>query len=620
MTSLWKQTLFPMRPATAIADVRNHALPRLLFLAGCASLLTAAASAQAQSIEWKVDALVIEPGESVDAQLILTNTGVPEAPEAQVPEGVRLQLLNPQPTTMSQTSIVNNVMTQSSTYTYHLRLTGVKEGVHTVGPVAVRAGGKTYTADPITLTVRRRAATASQRGDQFIFVTIDVEPTSLYVSQSFRASLAIGIRKVVINGRRIEMNLLSIVDGSASELSIFPRSGWTSSQVNLPDSQGRRNEYEVFRVSTDVQANEIGVTAVGPVFIRANYPLAIERSFFGERATRTRQESARADAVMVTVKAPPSEGRPEDFSGALGHFEMKVDAQPRRVEQGQPVTLTIAFRGAPLGGIAPPDLRRVSELAGRFDYTQDELMGDMVGDWKIFRRAIFPKQAGEQTVPPIVWSYFDTRSEGYVTLTSDPIDIAVDAPKGSTEPSLSFAIPMPTEREDSLTVLTGGISPNAVDPDRVLANQAFAPTSVHAVIFSAPPLAYLAIFLFVRRRQHLRLNAGAARRRAALKAAHVRLEHSRRMREPAEQMMMLAQAIGAYVSDRFNLPALALTPAEVREVLTRRGVHPDLVDALTAFLERADALRYAPQVDASSSDGDFQLVREWLVALERHGS
>ena len=603
----------PRVPQTASARTLNLIF---LFLA-CFTLAAGTAFAQEPFIEWNVDALVVEPGESVDTQLILTNTAVPETPEAQVPDGVRVQLLSPNPATMSQTSIINNVMTQSTTYTYTLRLTGVTEGIHQVGPIAVRAGGKTYTADPIRLTVRKAAPAQAQRGDQFVFVSIDVEPTTLYVSQSYRATLTIGIRKVVINGRRVEMDLLRTVDGTASDLWNFPRSGWTSSPTVLTDSTGRRNEYDVFRITTTLQANDIGTTLVGPVFIRANYPLAVRRSFFGEEVTKSRRESARAEGVAVTVKAPPPEGRPDDYSGALGHFEMKVDAQPRRVEQGQPVTLTIAFRGAPLGGIAPPDRRRLSDLASRFDYTQDELVGDMDGEWKVFRRAIFPRQAGEQTVPAISWSYFDTASERYVTLSSEPIPIVVDAPKAASGPSLSFSLPTPPERESELTVLTGGISPNYIDPDVVLVKQSFVPGAAHAIAFASPPIVYLALFLMIRRRERLRTDAGGTRRRKALKSALTAIQTASRLRDPAEQMRALAQTVADFVSDRFNLASHALTPAEVRTALTTHGVRDELVREVVTFLDQADALRYAGHADAATMDGAAERVLGWLTELER---
>lgn len=586
------------------------------WIAAVFAIVAAPVLAQGPSIEWKVDALVMEPGETVDTQLILTNTGVPEAPQAQVSDGIRLQLVNPNPSTMSQTSIMNNVMSQTTTYTYILRLTALREGVHKVGPVSVQASGKTYTAEPIRLTVRKAEPAEVQRGDQFIFVAIDVEPTTLYVSESYRATLTIGIRKVVINGRRVEMNLLGIVDGNASNLADFPRSGWTSSQTVLLDSSGRRNEYEVFRVTTNVQANEIGTLMVGPVFIRANYPLAVRRGFFGEEVTRSRRESARAEAVELTVKAPPVEGRPEDFSGALGHFEMKVDAQPRRVEQGQPVTLTIAFRGSPLGGIAPPDLRRIADLASRFDYTKDELVGDMDGEWKVFRRAIFPRQAGDQPVPPISWSYFDTTSERYVTLASDPIPLVVDPPSAASGPSLSFSLPTPPERESELTVLTGGISPNYIDPDDVLVKQAFVPGAAHALAFAAPPIVYLALFLMVRRRERLRSDTGGTRRRKALKSALLAIQMASRVQDPAEQMRSIARTVADFVSDRFNLASQALTPAEVREVLTAYGVRDELVHEVVAFLDQADALRYAGHADAAIP-GAPERVRGWLTELDR---
>lgn len=600
--------------------VRRAALRvrRLCTISGAVvlALLSAPAHAQPAGIEWRVDALTIEPGEVVDSQLVLTNTASPEDPQALIPDGVHLQLMNTHPVTMSQTTITNNVRTQTTTYTYTLRLWADREGVYTVGPVSVRAGGVTYTADPVTLTVRRSPA-AARRGDQLVWVGIDAEPTALYVSQSVRATLSIGIRKVNIAGRRYEMNLLGIVDGSASNLSVFPRSGWTSSTTYLDDSEGRRHEYEVFRVSAAVPANDVGTLRIGPVFIQANYPLAVRRGFFGDEVTRSRRESARADAIEIQVKAPPLDGRPADYSGALGSFEMKVDAQPRRVEQGQPVTLTIAFRGAPLGGIAPPNLARITELVSRFDFASDEMVGDMNGEWKVFRRAIFPRKAGEQTVPAITWSYFDIPGERYVTLSSEPIAIVVDPPPPAAGPSLTFTLPTPAPREPELTLLTGGLSPNYIDVDGLLVAQEFAPGVAHAAALAAPPLAWLLVLIAVRRRRYWNTHHGEARRRRALKNACAALDRAARINAPADLFPALARALTGYVSDRLNLDARALTPVEVRAALAARGVHPELLGEICAFLDQADALRYAGSVNPDPRAADVRRVRQWLELLER---
>jgi len=581
-------------------------------------VFTAAAAAQNPGVELKLESTVMETGEAIGAQLICTNLDAPGTPQTAVVPGVDLRLVSARPSVLTQQSWINGAQSQSTTYTYELELKATKPGRYSVGPVSVTSGGKTYHSNLVNIVVRRPSETQGSRGDQFLFVEIDAEPRSLFVTESFKAKLTIGVRNVVINGRQIDMDLLRIIDVRRSDLSVFASSRFSQGSARLADSSGGRHLYTIYRTEMPLRAEQVGTMTVGPVFLKADYPTEVRKSFFDYRVSRSRRETARADAITIQVGGPPIEGRPESFTGAIGHYRMTVTAKPERVAQGQPVTLTVSIKGSPLEGVAAPNLAAHPELASRFDYAREEIVGDMEDGAKSFRLAVFPKQQGQQTIPPIEWTYFDPESKRYVTLASNPVVLTVDPPPESTAVISLRTEENGTDHKPSLTLLKGGISPNYVDPALVLADQSvsFGPSWTAALI--VPPLAWIAVAGWSRRRDKLRADSGLARRRRAQGRASSRLREAQQHSDPASQWGFLADALTGFLSDHFNMRQESLTPTETEALLRKKGVEPALIRELISFLETADAAQYAPNMlNAASTGQTAQNIQRWIKVLER---
>ncbi len=583
-----------------------------------------ATQAQQPDVSLVLPTTTLEVGEVVNAQLICTNTGEPSLPRADTPPGLDVRLTNDTPALFQQQSIINGRRTSKTTYTFHLRLSAKKPGTYTLGPFSVEAGGTTHLSNAVQVSVRAAPSDAGPRGDRMIFAGLEVTPRDLYVTESYTATLPIGIRKVVIHGREYDVDLLrQVLDLGASEISVFAGGQANRSEQWLRDSNGQRHKYEVFRVTRRIRAEQSGQIEIGPIFLKANYPTAIRRGFFGRsEISRHRRETARADAIVVRVLDPPLDTRPPDFTGAIGRYTMAVDVKPNRIEKGQPVTLTITIKGRPVEGVAGPDLSAHAELTSRFDFTTDELVGDVEGGAKRFRRALFPRQAGEQTIPAITWSYFDTARETYVTLTSDPIDIVVDAPSHADEQSVTLDAPNHKTETTTLTVVSGGIMPNYVDPDVVLVDHAMTvPSPLAFAALVLPPFLCLGVTLTAKRRERMRRDIGYARASKAAMSAHRAIKRSLTLPDSADQLAGLAQALGGYISDRFNVGQGHLTADECRGILRERGFDDATIAPITDFLEQCDALRYAPSAAQAVSPREASKeLRQWLRKLERGAS
>lgn len=585
------------------------------------TILISTASAQQAGVELIVPNTTLEVGEKVQIQLKCTNIGRPDLPQVALPDGLKIKLLNSIPSQRSFLSITNGRRVQRVSYSYSLELVGLKPGRYKLGPITVEADGATHQSNTVIIMVKPPEKDTSAKGDRYLYVEVDVQPRSVYVTQEVTASLIIGIRKVNINGRNYELNLLREVIDRGSQFSIFTNAQARPSTIMLPDSQGQRHSYQLYRVTKTIRTEEIGPLTIGPVFIKANYPTALRRGFFGgHEIARSRRETARSDVITVEVLGAPYENQPDDFTGAIGRYKMTTDVKPKTLQQGQPVTLSIAIQGSPLEGLAGPDLSKHPELMSRFDFVKDELIGDSQNATKIFRRAIFPRSPGVQTIPPISWSYFNPHTRQYVTLKSPPIEIEVHPPSsGSTTISLGDDDHNP-QNETSLTLVAGGISPNYINPDIVLANQDFSLKSVWGLgSVVLPPLCYLLIFFTAKHRTRLKHDVGFARRRRARKRARAQIDHALTSSTPIHQWHGLYDTVTGYITDRFNLPPGQLTPNEARRHIIEHDYDESLASQIVTFLETCDAVRYSPGAfDSLSPQQAAENIRNWISILEQN--
>ena len=150
--------------------------------------------------------------------------------------------------------------------------------------------------------------------------------------------------------------------------------------------------------------------------------------------------------ARVEVKPLPSEGRPENFSGAVGQFRMTASVSPQRVGEGEPVTLKVRVSGrGNFGGIGTPELVnpegwRVYEPTRRFEPSPSDPVGF---NGEMTYEFVMMAQEGKNATPGVRFSFFDPKAERYETLEVGPLPVdaagmrSVVASAASPEPEPS---------------------------------------------------------------------------------------------------------------------------------------------------------------------------------------
>jgi hypothetical protein len=247
----------------------------------------------------------------------------------------------------------------------------------------------------------------------------------------------------------------------------FTTQKWQQPRENLETIGGRT--YQVYTFKTAIAAARPGKFEIGPVEAKAvvvlprrpSTPRTRPRSPFdlfnlddpfsdpffsdpfGSMGERT-ELPLRSETATLTVKPLPPNA-PPNFSGAVGNFTMTVEAKPKTVQVGDPITVTSTINGRGnfdrMNGPALEDERGWHKYPPSSKFKQDDDIG--ISGEKTFEMVVAPNEK-KPSVPPLIFAYFDPSKENYVTLRSDAVPIQVEggaapAPSVATAPTASAA-------------------------------------------------------------------------------------------------------------------------------------------------------------------------------------
>ncbi|HWU45055.1 MAG TPA: BatD family protein, partial [Bdellovibrio sp.] len=129
--------------------------------------------------------------------------------------------------------------------------------------------------------------------------------------------------------------------------------------------------------------------------------------------------------IPIKVKPLPTEGRPSDFSGAVGQFELHATVENPTVPVNQPFSLKVRFEGAgnaKLIDLPPLNLPGILE---QYDTKSDAKFFKNGRSFKEFEVLVIPRQEGDITLPALSVSMFDPSTSKYYTRKTQPIVLKV---------------------------------------------------------------------------------------------------------------------------------------------------------------------------------------------------
>jgi hypothetical protein len=541
---------------------------------------------------------IISLGEAAQIKVEVREAKRPDAPDFPRVDGLRFSGTGQS----SQTSIVNGKVDKSVSYSADVY--PQRTGEFVIGPFDYKVDGEVKKLSGRLKVVATSGDTAAaQSWDDVLSAKLTAGRDKVYVQEPFELTLSVYSRTDVQLAGNINLQGL-------------PETGL--SEAKWEEIPGSRREqiggvlYDVRRFRTPMRAMGSGEFEFAPVVtVQVAAPRQQRsRDPFGfglfDRV-QTIPVELPVEKTSVAVLPLPTTGKPESFSGAVGRFHFQVEADPKEVVPGDPITLKMTIVGeGNYERIQPPAL----PLDAPF-----RLFGDAVreqgNNGVRFEQVISARDDTVTEIPAIDFSFFDSESERYRTLSSRPIPITVNASPNSTaqlfvSKDSASAVPAdtPFASESDLQRITKWLKKQW--------------EMIRPRLWTLPAALGTGLLLFgIQKMIHWRRKDTAwMRRQQAPKAARKALkaaEAAIRKNDAAAFYEALGNALAAYFGNRLNLPPGDTTPSIILNTLTQAGFDTEKTKRI---FDQVDAARYGASVSGQSAD-EMKKLKSDLECLLR---
>ena len=388
----------------------------------------------------------------------------------------------------SRINIINGSVSSSLTNNYLIQ--AEKPGIYTLPPIKVSAGGDSTTTKPMSFEVTAAAAAPGPtpgRSDRsaapgdVAFIRVS-EVSSHYPGEI----VPVTIKAYFKQDFRTDINSLPVLQGDGV---VMPQLREKPTQ-----SQERVNgeTYNVLTWDTTLSGIKEGshhlsftldasllipqrrqgrsLFGGGGLFDDSMFNDPLFDSFFG--GYQKKPISVKSPQIVFEVNPLPTKGRPANFTGAIGIFELKVTANHQELEVGEPLTLTMTISGR--GNFDRVDAPIFPDSPDWKTYSPTSSTADQgISGAKTFEQAIVAKNSTVKEIPALSFSYFDPDQKSYVTRTSSPINITVKTssapPPAQTVPTVAAA-QQPKAVADNVKKGMEGLAPIHLETGRFQQN------------------------------------------------------------------------------------------------------------------------------------------------------
>jgi hypothetical protein len=594
----------------------HTAFQRHLIAGLCAaSVMAAPAWAAPSQLSARLDRLTLPLGES--AQLAITVKGsLPVEPNVPAVDGLEITPLGQQ----SSMQVINGAVSAEVRYLY--QVTPNHSGNFTIPAIEAAGVGSTQ---PVAFRVERtpsgQSAGASRPGSSplpapsFAPAQEEAAPADTKSQPAFlrvvlpKRELTVGelvpveLKACFPAGMSASLNGLPMLAGGAFALNKLGENPEQTREV----IDGR--PYNVITWSSAlsaVQAGDFPLNLELPVMVRVQEKIKRGASnpfkdFFGDESpfddsalddffgqATEKPLVLHSDSTPVKIQPLPVQGRPADFSGAVGKFDFSAEASVTKAVTGDPITLNMKITGegnfdrVTTSGLVSSAAWKGYKPNARFEPAdRDGFAGK-----KVFEQVIVATQGGSSEIPAVSFSYFDPDTRSYVTKTAGPIPIEI-APGGAivsapaaTTPATA---PVPARSTDSLVSdhleigRASSLHPVVLAPWFLVAN---------ALMVTATSIGLLARRWRQRRANDPeRLRADATR--AAVREAVSAMDEAIKNHNGAGFFQSARRAVTERLAERWSLPSSRVTPAEIQARLNSRG------EKICALFKRTDEVAYS---------------------------
>lgn len=530
-------------------------------------------------------------------------------------------LQGPSQSTSSNISIINGQMSRSETVTYTYYLAAEKEGKFTIPSVTVATKNKQMKSNTVTIQVVTGNANSTQGQNggrqQGQRQAQGQPPTGFNKDDVFVKAFCSKTNPYLGEQITVTYKLYSPYDGYVNSATLPQQANLWAYELE-PSNKNQQPSTEVINGKRYI-VSEIKKTALFPqksgeititpmeldmtvrVITRSSTGDPFFDNFFGGMSQANDFHiSVKSNSIKLNVKPLPSQDIPDNFNDVVGNFKINALLSRNKLRANDATNLTITVSGS--GNIQyidnltlnfPPDFD-VSEpiITDKINKNSNTITGS-----RIFEYTLIPRSAGEFTINPITFSYFDIQSKTYKSISTESFNIEVE--KGENTGVTTIA-----NNQKDIKVLDKDI--RYIKTSKLNLHKQTSPffnTPIYHLIMLLPLLLFIILLIIWRKRTEYINNTELVKNKRALKVAKKSLNNAHKLlleNRSTEFYIEISRALWGYLSDKYHIPLSQLSIDNVEKKLSEKGITEENIQSFIQTLNQCEFARFAPSGDTST--------------------
>ncbi|AXT18736.1 protein BatD [Flavobacteriaceae bacterium AU392] len=386
--------------------------------------------------------------------------------------------------------------------------------------------------------------------------------------------------------------------------------------------QGEEYRYVVLR-KTVLYPQKTGKLNIEPLTLNVFVSVPTSRrDIFGSRIRKTVQRTISAGNREINVKALPEEGKPLNYTGAVGDFSFKVTTNKSELKATEALLAKLEVTGKgnlklfKLPGLKLPSSLEVYEPEHKENVRTN--LGGMQGNISD-AYTIVPSTQGKYPIPPVEFSYFDLKTKKYKTLTSKEIVVNVTEDLSgsiiaSNEPNSS----LPNKNKQQVTSTSNQFASFKTKTSFIaIQSSQFFKTNLFWTLLLTPFLVIpLAIFIGKKKEERDNDVVGNKMRKANKLTRKYLGEAKKSLGKKEAFYNAMERALHNYLKYKLNIETSDLSKDKIEDLLDKRKVSRDTITEFNSLLQSCELARYTPFTNVEMQQ-DYEKAANVIATIDK---
>ncbi len=519
------------------------------------------------------------------------------------------------PSSSVSQSWINGKASYSQTYIYILE--PKNEGEFVIEPASIEYNNEIVKSNAIKLTVSKSIEIPKDPNNpeyiaqQNIHLVAEVSNLNPYVGEGI----------YVVYKLFVSQNI-SVNDWRVSESPQY--NGFWNQDIEVTEINAQNGKYkgEDYRFLVLKRAVLIpqrsGELIIEPMKMDFSVGIPTGRGdFFGNMITRNISYATESAIRKVRVKALPEEGKPEDFSGAVGEFEFNVSVDKNVLKANDAAQIKVEVKGS--GNLKLFEIPKIVTPAELEAYTpehKEEVNTSLSGLRGSISDAytVVPQFKGKYKIPEVTFSYFNPKDEKYYTILAEAVFVEVtegkDLPFSNNDSSATFKKNVVSNGNNfRFIALETKLKP-------ITKNDFLQSVEFYLLLF----LPFLAIpigILIGKKRAKRAGDIFGNKIRNANKLARKYLSEAKKQLGKKEAFYIaLEKALHNFLKAKLQMETSEISKEKISELLQEKGVDDNTIKQFITILNDCDFARYTPTTDVMMKN-EYEKTIEILTEIDK---